>query len=213
MMKTVVLLSTSCALLFTAPARGQRWEIGGAAGGGFYTSPDVNSPAGSGSVKIANGLAASGWVANNNGKLWGGEMRYDFQAGDLQVTSQGADAAFAARSHAFHYDFVFHTAPGEARVRPFVAFGGGFKLYQGTGTEVASQPLNNLALLTKTTDVRPLVAVGGGVKINARRMGFRIEVHDFMTSFPDKVIAPAQNASIGGWMQDLVFSVGLSLLL
>jgi hypothetical protein len=209
-MKTNLLVTLVIALMPAALA--QKWEFGGGAGGGFYTSRDVAAGALSGSAKVGNGVAASAWLANNNGEHWGGEIRYDFQKGDLQLTSSGGKASFAAQSNAIHYDFLLHSTGRSARVRPFVAFGAGVKMYRGTGTEVASQPLNQLALLTKTTDTQPLVSVGAGVKVNARRMGFRVEVHDFMTPFPDKVIAAADGSSIGGWVHDFVLNVGLSLL-
>ena len=206
------LLSLTLVIIFAPVVAAQKWEFGGAAGGGFYTSQDLTSPAGTGSAKIATGIAASAWLANNSSRLWGGELRYDYQMGDLELSSRSTKATFGAQSHGLHYDFVLHTTGSEARVRPFVAFGGGIKVYQGTGTEVVSQPLNELGLLTKGTDTRPMASVGAGVKINARHLGFRVEVHDFLTPFPNKVIAPAQNASIGGWLHDLVVSFGLSLL-
>ncbi len=198
--------------LFAPFAAAQKWEFGGGAGGGFYPSHDVTNGTQTGSVKIATGVAASAWLANNTSRLWGGELRYDYQLGDLTVSSQSTKAAFGARTQAMHYDFLLHGAGKEAKVRPFAAFGGGVKFYQGTGTEVAVQPLNGLALLTKATDTRGMVSVGGGIKFNARRLGLRVEAHDFMTPFPDKVIVAARSASIGGWLHDIVLSVGLSLL-
>ncbi len=207
-----LLLVCAVLLLSTFPAAAQKWEIGGAAGGGFYTSKDVNTPGASASAKIANGIVASGWVANNNGNVWGGEFRYDYQRGDLEVSSGGTKASFAAQSHAVHYDVLFHFAGIESHVRPFIAVGGGVKRFEGIGTEVVSQPLNGVALLTKTGDLRPLVSVGAGFKVNARRFGFRVEAHDFLTPFPTKVITPAQGASIGGWLQDFVVSAGISIL-
>lgn len=206
------LLLLSLILVLPPLATAQKWEFGGGAGMGFYTSQDVTSPAGNGSATIKAGVAASGWLANNTNRRWAGEIRYDFQMGDLQVKSGSTTAAFGSQSHAIHYDLQFHTSPPKSRTRPFVAFGGGFKHYRGTGTEVASQPLNKIALLTKTGDLKGLVSVGAGVKFNTGRFGFRIEVHDYLTPFPTKVIAPAQGASIGGWLQDLVFSVGVSML-
>lgn len=213
MMKTQHLLVAAVTLL-TAPAGlAQKWEFGGAAGGGFYTSRNVTNPAISGTAKIGTGIAASAWLANNNTEHWGGEIRYDFQQGELQLKSGAGRAAFGGQSHAVHYDFHLHMAGRESVVRPFVAFGGGFKMYRGTGTEVAAQPLNNLALLTKTTDLRPMASVGAGIKYQlTQRLGLRIEAHDYITPFPDKVIAPAMNSSVSGWLHDLVVSFGLSIL-
>ncbi|HZT40276.1 MAG TPA: hypothetical protein VFA28_20460 [Bryobacteraceae bacterium] len=201
-------------LLAAAPAAfAQRWEFGGGAGFGFYTSRDVHGESGVASARPGNGLSASAWLTNDTGRRLGGEIRYDYQRGDMRLSSGGTTAGFGGQSHAIHYDFQLHFAPKDARTRPFLAFGAGAKIYQGTGTEVAYQPLNQIALLTKTTDTRPLASVGFGVKTRAgKRLGLRFEVHDFLTPFPDKVIAAAQNAKVGGWVQDFVATVGLSVL-
>lgn len=211
MSKTFV-CSLAFAAVFTPALTAQKWEFGGGAGGGFYTSQDIKGAPVPGSAKIAAGISGSAWLDNNNGRNWGGELRYDYQGGDLRLSSQSTSASFAARSHAIHYDFVLHTASRNAHIRPFIAFGGGVKVYQGTGTEVVSQPLNSLGLLTRTSETRGMASVGAGVKVNGRRVGFRAEVHDYLTPFPNQVIAPAQNASIGGWVHDLVVDFGLSLL-
>ena len=200
-------------LLTTPAAFAQKWEFGGGAGGGFYTSKDVSAPSGSAAAKFSSNIAASAWLANNNGKRWGGELRYDYQRGDAQLNSGGKTANFGAQTQAVHYDFQYHFAPGESNVRPFVGFGGGFKMYQGTGTETISQPLSQIGLLTKTTDLKGLVSVGAGIKFRvARNIGFRAEVHDYLTPFPQKVIAPSVGAKVGGWIQDIVVSFGISVL-
>lgn len=198
----------------TAPALfAQKWEIGGGAGGGFYTSQDVRNPVGNGAAKFASNIAAAAWVGNNSGNLLGGELRYDYQRGNAEVSGSGQNATFGAQSHALHYDLLFHFAPRSSPVRPFVAVGGGVKIYQGMGTEVAFQPLSRLALLTKTSDVLALGSVGAGVKFKVSRgIGFRAEFHDFITPFPKKVITPAANSKIGGWIQDFVVTFGISLL-
>jgi hypothetical protein len=211
-MNKTLMVSLLAAAAFVPMASAQKWELGGAAGLGYYTSRNVTGSASSGSVKITPGVAASGWVANSNAKKWGGELRYDFQMGDLKVWAQSGSATFKSISHAVHYDLLFHTAPVNAKVRPFAAFGGGMKIYQGTGKEVAAQPLNSLALLTKTSDLRALISAGAGVKFNFKRLGLRLEVHDYVTPFPVKVIAPAPNAKIGGFIHDLVFDLGISML-
>jgi hypothetical protein len=211
-MRTNRLFIISIVAALSPGAFAQEWEVGGGAGLGMYTSQNVENPSLTGSAKVGLGVAASAWLANNTSEFWGGELRYDFQQGDLRVSSGGNNASFGGKTHAVHYDMQLHFAEREASIRPFVAFGGGVKVYRGTGEEVAFQPLNRLALLTKTSDLRPLVSLGAGIKLQRGRMGFRIEAHDYMTPFPDKVIAPAQNSSVGGWLHDFVASVGLSLL-
>lgn len=201
------------ALVMVPAAMAQKWEFGGGAGYGFYTSQDVTSPAGTASAKFGTGFDGSVWLDNDNGKHWGGEIRYDYQSGDMKLSSGGTTASFAGRSQAVHYDFLLHATPRNAKVRPFLAFGAGVKYFQGTGAEVMVQPLSNFALLSQTSDIEPVVSVGGGIKFNmARHVGFRVEVHDYMSPIPQKVIQPSMNASTGGWIHDIVVAAGVSYL-
>jgi hypothetical protein len=189
----------------------QRWEVGGGVGGGFYTSNDMSATSGSVSAKIATNVAGSAWLANNGVGKWGGELRADFQLGALQLNGDGTQASFAARSYALHYDVLWHAAPNGARIRPYVAVGAGIKVYQGTGAQVAYQPLSNFALLTQAQDLTPLVSAGGGVKVQiSPRVQLRAEVRDYLTPFPKQVITPAQGAKVAGWLQDFVPMVGIS---
>ncbi len=189
----------------------QSWEIGGGVGGGFYTSQDVTSSAGSASAKIQTGLAGGAWFANNSQGHWSGELRYEYQMGDLALSSGGTTATFGAHTQQFHYDVMWHATPSESRIRPYVAVGAGIKLYQGTGAQVAYQPLSNYALLTQQQDLRALVSAGGGVKFQiAPHVQLRVDVHDYLTPFPKNVITPNVGAKVGGWLQDCVPMVGIS---
>ena len=191
----------------------QKWEFGGGVGGGFYTSRDVTSPGGSASAKLQSNLAGSAWLGNIGRGRWGGELRYDYQRGDLQLSQGSTQAVFSAQTHAMHYDVVYHFTESEAAVRPFVSAGGGVKIYRGTGAEQVFQPLSNFALLTKDQDLTGLLSIGAGVKVSiAPRVQLRMDVHDYLTPFPNKVIAPAANAKVGGWIQDIVPMVGLAFL-
>lgn len=203
------------ALLALAPAAfGQKWEVGGGVGGGFYTSQSIiNSTYGSADAKIATGPAVSAWLSSASGRNWGGELRYDFQKGNLQLTSAGKQASFGSASHMIQYQVQYHFLTQEDKIRPFVAFGGGMKLLQGTGTEVAAQPLNQIALLTKANDIRPVISGGIGVKARlSNRWSLRAGVYDNVTPFPSKVFTPNVGSKAGGWMQDIVPMVGVSYL-
>jgi|SRR5579871_5036363 len=204
-----------CGVIVAAPAlMAQKWEIGVGAGGGFYTSQDVTAPGGSASANLQSNVAASAWLGNNGAGRLGGDLRYDYQRGDLQLKSGGTEATFGAETHAIHYDFLFYATPSESKVRPFVAVGGGVKMYQGTGKEVVYQPLSNFALLTKATDITALVSVGAGVKFQlGSHVDLRLDVHDYLTPFPKKVITPNAGAKVGGWLQDFVPMVGLGFSL
>jgi hypothetical protein len=205
----IVTFFTVCACAPLALA--QKWEIGAGVGGDFYTSQTVSNPLGNADASLAKGVAVSGWLGNNTGQVLGGEMRYDFEKADLKLSGQGTSASFGGHTQAFHYDFLFHLAPPEAAVRPFVAAGGGVKVYSGTGTESEVQPLSSAAFLTKTNQIEGLISVGGGLKWTVGQNSLlRLEVHDYLTPFPKNVIAPAAGSKVGGWLQDFVVSVGFS---
>jgi hypothetical protein len=58
-----------------------------------------------------------------------------------------------------------------------------------------------------------MVTFGGGIKYAiAPRIILRIEVKDYFSRFPTKVIAPAPGASISGWLHDLVPMAGLTFV-
>lgn len=201
-------------LALTPAAFCQKWEVGGGAGGGFYTSQSITNPtAGRADAKIAAGPAAGAWLGYNNTGRWGGEVRYNFQAGDFMLNSGSSQATFGAATHTMNYDFHYHFRSSEDSIRPYMAFGAGVKLYQGTGTEVAAQPLSKIALLTKTNDMRPVASFGFGVKA---RLGsnwlLRAEIHDYLSPFPTKVFTPNAGSKVGGWFNDIVPMIGLSYI-
>jgi hypothetical protein len=209
-MKLARLLVVCASLAAIPQAWAQKWEFGGGVGGGFYTSNDVSAPGGSASAKIQSNISGSAWLDNIGQGHWGGELRYDYQAGNLQLSQGGTEATFAARSQAVHYDFLYHFSGSEATVRPFVGVGAGVKIYRGTGTQVVFQPLSNFALLSQDQDLTPLISAGGGVKVKlASHLVLRLEVHDYLTPFPKQVITPAANAKVSGWIQDIVPMAGL----
>jgi len=210
-MKSFGMLVVCLAAALAPAAMAQKWEFGGGVGGGFYTSQDVTDPGGSASAKIQSNLAGSVWLANNRSDRWGGELRADYQLGSLELNQGGTQATFAARSYAVHYDVLWYGTHAGSKIRPFVAAGAGIKVYQGTGAQVVYQPLSNFALLTQAQDLTPLISAGGGVKMQlSPHFQLRLEVHDYLTTFPKQVIAPAQGAKVGGWLQDFVPSVGVS---
>jgi hypothetical protein len=202
------------AIIAAAPvAMAQSWEFGGGVGGGFYPSQTVSGAAGSASANLATNIAGSAWVDNSGAGHWGGELRYDYQIGALQLNGGGTFASFAAYSQAFHYDVLWYPSRNGSRIRPFLAAGAGVKIYKGTGARAAYQPLNQVALLTQAQDLTPMASVGGGVKIQlAARVSLRIELHDYLTPFPKQVITPnaGEKVSGWGWMQDFVPMVGIS---
>ena len=109
-------------LMAVAPsAMAQKWEFGGGVGGSFYLSRDVTNGSTAASAKLKTNVASGVWLGENLGNKWGGEVRYDYQRGDLQLKSGGASASFSGETHALHYDILWHATPRGAKVRPFLA--------------------------------------------------------------------------------------------
>ena len=204
-------LYTMTAALTVLPAFAQKYEFALAGGGSFYQSHTVTNPKGDASAGFDNGWAGSVAVGNNMYQHVGGEVRYTYLHNDAKLSAGSSKATFGAESHAIHYDFLIHATPVGSTIRPYVAAGGGIKFYRGTGAEVPFQPLSNIALLTKTTEVQGLLSVGAGVKVAlTHRMLFRLDVHDYITPFPSKIITPALNSKASGWFNNIVATAGIS---
>ena len=200
------------AVLIAIPAFAEEhWELGIVGGYGFYKNVKATNEAGEASTGFKSG-AAFGVIAGNEMSRWlAGEARYTYRRNDLNVSAGSAGAQFKGESHVLHYDFLFHAAPRTARVRPFLAVGAGAKVYRGTGRETVTQPLINFVALTRTSQLVPMVSLGGGVKIQlSRSLILRLEARDFVSPFPDQVIAPVPRTQVKGWLHDIVPMVGLS---
>ncbi|MBY0506362.1 MAG: porin family protein [Bryobacteraceae bacterium] len=217
-MKSLLQLGAAVALLPLASsslAYAQKWEIGGGAGGSFYTSQTVSRASLSANAKFDSGWGATGYIGHNMYSRVGGEVRYSFLKNDAKLSSGSDQATFGANAHAIHYDVLIHATKVGSPIRPFVAIGGGIKMFRGTGKEVVAQRLGNLAFLTRTNEVKPVITFGAGVKLNvSKRVGFRVEVKDYFSQFPTDVIAPASGSKLSGnWIHNFVAMASLSLLL
>jgi outer membrane protein with beta-barrel domain len=204
----LLFMPVSC-LLFA-----QEWEAGGGGGYGVNRNLDVNAGSVRGTAGLSSGFAFSALVGNQINRWLGGEVRYTYQSDDLRVSSGAAEATAGAESHAIHYDFLIYGTPKEAPVRPFLAAGAGMKLYRGTGSEPAYQPLSNLVVLTHATEAQALISVGGGLKFPvSRRALVRVDFRDYATPVPTKLLATPPGSRLGGWVHDFVFLVGVSAVL
>jgi hypothetical protein len=190
---------------------GQTWELGGAAGYGLYRGASATSPALSGTAGFDPGFALSGVLGNDRFRYIGGDVRYTYLRNDLRISAGGTKATASGDSQALHYDVLFHATPRESSLRPYLAAGAGIKWFRGTGAEPAYQPLSNLVVLTHTNQAEPLISVGGGVKF-ALTSGtlLRLDLRDYLTPLPDKLLAAPPGTHLGGWINDFVFLVGIS---
>ena len=200
-------------LMTAFPVLAQRWEFGAGGAGTFYTSRDITASSVRASTGFNNGWGVSAWLGNDMHKYIGGEIRYMYQNSDIKLEQGATKYKFGSRSSSIHYDFLVHAAPRGAKIRPFLAFGAGFRGYEGTGQEVAAQPLNKFAYLTKTTEWVPLVSLGAGIKfMPTKHFAIRAEFRDYISPVPTKVIAPAPGATLDGWFHNFVAQLGVSIL-
>jgi hypothetical protein len=193
-------------LIGLAPgAMAQKWEFGGGIGGSFYPSRDVKNGSTTASAGIRTNIASGVWLGQNASGRWGGEVRYDYQIGDLSLERGSTSASLNAQSHALHYDVLWHATRRGSTVRPFLAAGAGIKVYRATGQPGLVQPLSQYALLTKGDELQPLLSLGAGVKWQiGQSLQLRLEVHDYITPFPKELIAPNVGSTMPSILQNIV---------
>lgn len=193
-------------LIGLAPgAMAQKWEFGGGVGGSFYPSRDVSNGSTTASAGIRTNIASGVWLGQNASGKWGGEVRFDYQIGDLSLERGSTSATLTAQSYGLHYDVLWHATRRGSKVRPFVAAGAGIKVFRSTGQPGVVQPLSQYALLTQGNELRPLLSLGAGVKWQiAQSLQLRLEVHDYITPFPKELIAPNVGSSVPGILQNIV---------
>jgi hypothetical protein len=198
--------------LFTIGMVGaQQREIGILGGGGFSKGLSITGAPISASAGWQPGPAVGILVGQDLYSHWSGEIRYLFEQREFHLASGGSTAGFSGQAHALHYDLVYQRRTSDSRVRPYVAAGGGVKIFRGTGPETAYRPLMEDAYLTRTQEFKAMLTVGGGLKVEiSNRMMLRVEVRDQITRFPNQIVAAAPGRKTDGWLHDLVPSVGLS---
>jgi hypothetical protein len=197
-----------CAAAAAVPGWAQRWEFGAGAGGSFYNKKTISGTAGSADAGFDSNLAVSAYLGQS-GRWIGGEIRYTYEQNGMKLTGGSTQYTFGGRSQAVQYDVLVYATHPDAKVRPFLSVGGGMKLYEGTGKDIAVQPLGRIAVLTRTTQWKPLISFGGGVRFQlGERAAMRVEVRTNMTEAPAEVITPI-NGKSSGWLLNFVPMVSL----
>ena len=192
-------------IFFSSIAFAQTWEVGALGGYGFTNDLTIKTSSASATAGLANGGVVGAFGGDDTYNYFSGEARYLYRFSDLRLSSGGTSVDFAAHTHIAEGAFLAHFRPRNARIRPFIAFGGGIKVLVGTGAESATQPLGQFAALTATHEILPTADVGAGVKINlATHLRLRLEVRDYISTAPTKLIAPAPRASESGWLHDIM---------
>jgi hypothetical protein len=209
---TTLLRSTLVLTAVTAAGFAQGWEFGGSGGGSFLNHVSVTAPAGSATAGFQPGFVVGGYVGYGQYKHIGGELRYGYLPSNLSLKSGGTEATFSGQAHVVHYDVIFKTAKNSSKVQFFAAVGGGLKVFRGTGTEAAYQPLYQYGYFTKTQALKPMASVGGGVKFTlSKKVFLRTEIRDYITAFPKEVITPPAGVKYGSILNDLVPMVTLGV--
>lgn len=204
--RLIVLMAAAAAAAFA-----QQWEVGGAVGGSFLPGVTASGPAGSATAGFNTGFTGGVFVGQNLYRHLSGEIRYNFMQSDLKLSSGGTTATFSGNTHAIYYDLRIHTSRREGRAELYAAVGGGMKIFRGTGTEAAYQPLSQFAYFTKTQAVKPMLSAGAGVKFRLTpHMSLRTEFRDFFTPFPKELITPAPGVKVGRFLHDFTPMIGIS---
>jgi len=192
---------------------GPRYEVGAGVVGSFYDKKTFTSTGGTADGGFDTGLGASGWLGHHMYPKLSGEIRYDYLRNKMMIEGLSAKATFGGESHAIHYDINYHFTEHGSKFRPFVLVGGGVKMFRGTGEERAFQPLSQIAVLTKTTEIAGLITFGVGVKVQLTdSVLLRLEFRDNFTKFPKKVIAPNRATGGDGWIHNFAPTAGVSFL-
>jgi hypothetical protein len=189
------------------------WEVGVLGGFGWTNSLTAKGPTASATTGLHPGAVIGAFGGEDMYDHLSGEARYLYRFSDLKLSSGGTSVDFGGHMHIAEGAFLYQFTRRGSHIRPFFAFGGGIKVLQGTGRESAVQPLGRFAALTATREVLPTADVGFGFKVNLREhLRLRIEVRDYISGTPGKVIAPAPGVSISGAMNDVTGLVGFSYI-
>jgi len=180
-------------------------------GAGFLSNVNVTSPSGSATAGFQAGGAFGGFFGQNLYPHLSGEIRYLFLQNDLHINSSGTNASFSGYAQVLHYDLLYHTNRKGSKMQAFVAVGGGLKIYRGTGAQQAYQQNYQFGYMTNTQELKPMGDIGVGLRFELRpRVFIRTEIRDYITPFPEQIIAPAPGAKFGSILHDVVPTVSLS---
>ncbi|MBI2689864.1 MAG: outer membrane beta-barrel protein [Acidobacteria bacterium] len=186
-------------------------EVGAIGGFAFARGLSVTNATGTATAGFKNGGTFGAFFGGDSHERWGGEVRYLYRMSDLSLGGSGASVKFDAHTHIIHGDILAYFKHRAAKVRPYIAFGGGVKFIQGTAVESATQPLGRFAALTHTDEALGVYDVGGGVKYSlSKSVRLRFEARDYISKRPNKVIAPAPGAKISGILNDVLVNATIS---
>lgn len=186
-------------------------EIGAAGGFGFYHDETIANANGSAQAGFGPRFAVSGFAGGDLGRFFGVQGRYIFQDGDVELKSPAGQANLDGDTQSVLGEFLLYGQKPSHRLRFYLAAGFGVKLYQATQTITGPRPLSDIASLNTASQARPLISYGPGIQYSfAPHWRIRLDLRDYTTPFPQRVITPAPGARRPGWLHDLVPMLGIS---
>lgn len=197
--------------LWTSVCFAQQYEFGGTIGYGFYRNTSVGTPDGTVATGIGNRLVFGAVLTEDQYQHVSGELRYLFQHGGPFVSQDGQKVSISGQSHTVTYEILLHLKNRNARLRPYVAIGGGIKYFQPTGSNPAVQPFPGIVTLTNAGELRWVASPGAGVKYRAsRHVILRADFRDYINPFPHKLFIPVQGARGRGILHQFTPLFGVS---
>jgi opacity protein-like surface antigen len=186
-------------VLLPGAAFGQPYEIGANVGYGFYRSGTIYSDSGTAQAGIRNRFAAGILLGDEFSNYVSAEFRYLYHDGHPYLQAPGVKSDIQGQSDALTGELLFHFKPRERRLRPFLSGGSGAKEYIIAGPEPFPQPIPQIASLTANDVWKVVFSVGGGVKFRPiPHMLLRVELRDYLTTFPRQQIVPAAHNTARG---------------
>jgi hypothetical protein len=189
----------------------QRWEIGGLGAYGWYHDASITNQEGSASVGISPKGGIGAVFGENLYKYIGGEVRWMYIFGQPQVKANGIEVARPGFSNLVHYDLLVHIAPQETKVRPFVAVGGGVRIYSVSRWDLDQN--TPFGYTRSRNDAQALISAGAGVKYAvAHGLQLRLDFRTYITPLPTDIFRLPGRVVTHGWLYNFVPSVGVGYL-
>src|SRR5215469_15518079 len=95
----------------------QQWELGAAGGYGTYVNANISGPAGQVQPAFVNRGVIGVLFGQNMYEHIGGEVRWLYQFGGPQLSSNGTVVSSTGYTNSVTYDILFHTSNREANLR------------------------------------------------------------------------------------------------
>jgi hypothetical protein len=212
-MRSRATLGLVMAIVSSSACVAQKWEVGGLGGYGWYHDATISSPAGSATIGITPKGAIGAVFGENLYKYVGGELRWMLIFGKPRINTNGIEVSRPGYSNVIHYDLLIHVTKKEARLRPFLAAGGGVRIYTATGRRDFNQVLTPFATLRPHSEAEGLISAGSGLKyIVTKGLQLRLDFRTYFTPAPKDLFRPIGSTSIHGWVYNFVSTLGVSYL-